>query len=235
MQDRVRVRLRRDEVAMLYKPRDPACHIYMLNRARDDWDLSSEDKLVHNTNGLFKAMQPGFKLERALRNLHMISDHFRDIFRFLNRNMGIDQFLQPKADVRCNLMAWNLLQWELTSIFVPEQIKLDFFDLLCVRGGASFFVFVTPGGMVTVDKIYRDSSKEKKKYLKPWMQVVFACEIRLKQYFRYGKSDYRRHPDDIGKEDFFDVWKCCVPDAFKNDRVVCNRVGDLMKFTLLTY
>jgi hypothetical protein len=66
-----------------------------------------------------------------LYNLHRLADHFITVFRDLNKNKAIDQFLNPQADVRCNLMAWNLLQWELTAIFAPEVITIDFFDLLC--------------------------------------------------------------------------------------------------------
>ena len=106
-------------------------NILLMNRARDDWDLSSESKLVHNSPKLFKAEQPGFSLDRALYNLHRLADHFINVFRDLNKNKAIDQFLNPKADVRCNLMAWNLLQWELTAIFAPEVITIDFFDLMC--------------------------------------------------------------------------------------------------------
>lgn len=79
-------------------------------------------------------------------------------------------------------------------------------------------MFVTPSGQVTVDKIFRDSSKERKKYLMPWMQTVFKCESRLKRFFRFSKSDMRRNKEDVGKEDFFDVWRYAVPDAFKNNR-----------------
>ena len=40
--------------------------------------------------------------------------------------------------MRCNLLAWHLLIWELTAIFAPEEIRIDIFDLLSVRGGAFF-------------------------------------------------------------------------------------------------
>lgn len=50
---------------------------------------------------------------------------------------------------------------------------------------------------------------------------MLACEIRLKHFYRFGKSDMRRNKLDLGKTSFFDVWKDAVPAAFKNDMKMC--------------
>ena len=45
----------------------------------------------------------------------------------------------------------------------------------------------------------------------------------------------RRLPEDEGKTDFYDVWKCAVPEPFNKDLVLAARLRDLFKFSLLTY
>ena len=47
--------------------------------------------------------------------------------------------------------------------------------------------------------------------------------------------DGRRHKDDHGKTEFFQIWQNLVPEAYKNDRVRAERVGLLGKFSMLTY
>ena len=104
--------------------------------------------------------------------------------------------------MRCNLMSWNLVQWNLAMIVAPEEINIDFFDLICVRGGSLFRVFTTPNGIMTIEKIYKNWTSKKKKYLTPWMRQMLALEIRLRHFFRFGKSDMRRNKEDMGKTRF---------------------------------
>ena len=94
----------------------------------------------------YKAQQPSFNLERAMYNLHRLSDHFIDVFRKLHENMAVFSFLPPLSDLRCNCMAFHLLLWELTAILAPWDIRVDVFDLLLVRGGSLFNMYVIPEG-----------------------------------------------------------------------------------------
>lgn len=58
---------------------------------------------------------------------------------------------------------------------------------------------------------------------------------RLLTYYRYNHHDGRLAIEDQGKKTFYEQWKNVVPEKFKHDKVLCKRVGDLIKFTLLTY
>ena len=58
--------------------------------------------------------------------------------------MKVEGFLKGLKDQRCHLMAFSLVWWELYALFTPEQIRVDFFDLLCSRGGAVFQTYCTP-------------------------------------------------------------------------------------------
>lgn len=50
--------------------------------------------------------------------------------------MSLHSFLKPNSDARCHMMAYHLLQWEFTAMLAPEEIVVDVFDMLCIRGGA---------------------------------------------------------------------------------------------------
>ena len=89
--------------------------------------------------------QPGFDLKRCLNNLHKLSDNFIAVFRKLYKGLSLDQALSRLSDFRCHMMVYHLIQWELFAIFAPEKIRLDLFDLLCIRGGGFLnCLFMTP-------------------------------------------------------------------------------------------
>ena len=102
------------------------------------------------------AIQPNFDIERCLNNIQKLSYHFIDTFRRLNDGLGVFEFLIPRSDMRCNLMLYHLIQWELMAIFAPQEIKVDIFDLLCVRGGGFFQYFVHPTGHTLLERMIRN-------------------------------------------------------------------------------
>ena len=67
-------------------------------------------------------------------NVDRLSRKFIEIFRFLNKDNGENEFLNMKADHRCSLMLFHLVLWEVTAMFYPEKIKIDVFDILCKNG-----------------------------------------------------------------------------------------------------
>ena len=69
----------------------------------------------------------------------------------------------------------------------------------------------------------------------PSMPRIFSCYQRLKSFFRFSKSDSRRTWEDEGKTDFFEVWRVVMPAPFCRDRTLATRIGDLCKFTQITY
>ena len=118
------------------------------------------------------ANQPGFCLERSLHNLKRFSDNFISVFRKLHEGMPVFDFLAPFTDFRCNLIAYHLVMWQLYAIFCPEEIKIDFFDYFCVRGGGQLQTFILPDGKVCS----YIQSKVKNNYelclLKPHLRMV---------------------------------------------------------------
>ena len=102
----------------------------------------------HSRKTHYVLSQSGFKLDRCLRNIRLLSDYFIKIFRYLNRNMlEMGDFLNMEADVRCNLLAYHLVMWEIAAMVVPELITIDISDLLCLHG-ALFCAYYSPCGLI---------------------------------------------------------------------------------------
>ena len=130
--------------------------------------------------------QPNYNLASSLSQLHKLSDHFIDIFRIKFQELStFESWLPPQTDFRCNLLAYHLLVWEIHAILAPEQIKINFFDLLCIKGGAIFRTFAFPNGKLYVrnKKSYRSVLLEKN----PRMVPVYDMILRLSLYFNPNK------------------------------------------------
>ena len=74
------------------------------------------------------------------------------MFRKFFSRMRVEGFLTGRMDQRCHLVAHALLWWELYKLFTPEQIKVDFYDLFCIRGGTCFQTYTMPTGVIMSDK-----------------------------------------------------------------------------------
>ena len=131
------------------------------------------------------------------------------------------------------------MHWELASVFAPEQIKCDIFDLLCCGGGAVLQNFVTPYGQAHSQSKDAEGFSSKSAFrfnIKPFMKMIHRAEMQFKDFYKYHKyDDVRRKRANHGKTEFFQVWQSLVPDRFKNDRVRAERVGVIVKFNMLTY
>lgn len=179
--------------------------------------------------------QKGFCLETALKNLEKLTICFVEVFRALHKNLCVFDFLPPMADMRCNMMASHLLPWNMMAIYAPHKIRVDPFDLFCVRGGGFFQSFSMPEGRTTVFRQDKTTRQVYFKYCEPYQREIFLATKRLKSFFRFSQSDSRRAHEDSSKSDFFDVWRATVPPPFNKDEVLGRRIGDLCKFILLTY
>ena len=60
-----------------------------------------------------------FDFRSSLRNLHMLSDHFIDVFRQVMSGRPDMHFLTKPSDYRCYMLGQHLLKFELWSIFLP--------------------------------------------------------------------------------------------------------------------
>ena len=91
-------------------------------------------------------------------------------------------------------------------------------------------MFTTSVGITAVE--YKTSIRDKALAYnaQDFMVKLLNDQIRLKNFYRYGQTDIRRIQVDMGKKDFFDVWKDTVPAPFNKDKKHAQRVGDLMKF-----
>ena len=90
--------------------------------------------------------QPAFNFKVAIYNMVKLSNHFIEVFRKMHEKMALLKFLPAASDTRCNLIAQHLLMWELHAILAPDRIKIDLFDLICLKGGAIFQRFYMPSG-----------------------------------------------------------------------------------------
>ena len=52
-----------------------------------------------------------------------------------------------EADVRCNLMGYHLVMWEIAVMIWPDAIRIDIFDVL-IQHGAIFNAYYGPCGHV---------------------------------------------------------------------------------------
>ena len=109
------------------------------------------------------------------------------------------------------------------------------FDTLKIKGGGPFLSFITPQGDVTAF-IRRQESYENQ-----WINEKLdspekrAAMNRFRRFYRYTACDPRRPTIDLGKLEFFDVWKATVPEPFASDRSQAERVGNIVKFNFITY
>lgn len=80
-------------------------------------------------------------------------------------------------------------------------------------------------------------SKTKKSliWVKDYVRRIMKMYKRLLSYYRYNHHDGRLAERDQGKTCFFEQWQNVVPHRFKNDKRLAQRIGDLLKFSLLTY
>ena len=178
--------------------------------------------------------QPKFNKLRAISNIQKLSDHFIEVFRSLHKGKGLNDWIPEEADLRCNMMATHLFWFEMAVILAPDEIKVDIFDLLCSSGGAIFRNFIYPSGMSNYYRI-RTKSKVPLYHISKHMRETTTLANRFKEFYRFNRYDCRRHKDDKGKTEFFQIWQNLVPDTYKNDRIRAERVGTLIKFCVLTF
>ena len=76
-------------------------------------------------------------------------------------------------------------------MLAPQQLKIDLFDFMCLRGGGLFQVFVRPDGTVESDKL--NESKTRKGFIgeKYYVRQVAIVAKRLLSFVRYNKHDGR--------------------------------------------
>ena len=168
--------------------------IYFANQDMDVNKLIIESNKVEKIKrSNIKARQPGFVLSLALYNLHKLSDHFIEIFRKINRKYAIEEFMTNLiADQRCHLMSYNLILWELMAIMAPDEIKVDLFDLLCVRGCAFFQIYITPSGKVTSERAMRQDSMHRKPKI---IEEIYDVKKRLQTFYRRNFDRKRQKSD----------------------------------------
>ena len=98
-------------------------------------------------------------------------------------------------------MVYHLIQWELFAIFAPEKIRLDLFDLLCVRGGGFLnCLFVTPELRIEPKPIIKTTRQHVEKNWEPYMQRVYKTYHTLTRFYHFRKDE--RHLFS----DFFEAW-----------------------------
>ena len=84
-------------------------------------------------------------------------------------NMGVFNFLNKMADMRCNLLSYHLFLWHLTYMFAPEEVKLCVFELFKVRGGALMQAFCCPDGKVSTDRIMKNHKENVIRVFAPYL------------------------------------------------------------------
>ena len=72
-------------------------------------------------------------------------------------------------------------------------------------------------------------------WIKSYVRQMMVMYKRLLSYYRYNHHDGRLAEIDQGKTSFLEQWQNVVPPKYRNDTVLCKRIGDLLKFSLLTY
>mmetsp|Transcript_21701 Transcript_21701/g.29100 ORF Transcript_21701/g.29100 Transcript_21701/m.29100 type:complete len:82 (-) Transcript_21701:402-647(-) len=66
--------------------------------------------------------------------------------------MPVFSFLPRMTDFRCHMLSYHLLMWHLNLMLIPNELRVDPFDLLCSGSGAFFHIFITPGGRLSGPK-----------------------------------------------------------------------------------
>ena len=84
-------------------------------------------------------------------------------------------------------------------MIAPEEIKVDLFGLLCLRGGAPMQVFCRPDGQIEAEKMKESKTKKCHIGLKEYVREAMTMYKRLLSYFRYNHHDGRVPEADQGK------------------------------------
>lgn len=131
-------------------------------------------------------------------NTTRLAQHFISLFRGFFHDLPMDGFLTGRMDQRCHLISHSLLWWELYMLFTPEQIKVDFFDLLCIRGGTCFHTYTMPTGVIMSDK------KEVLRHFTTLGQDTnpppkLFCDEKIGRAYQRFKEHFSAHPRIQGK------------------------------------
>lgn len=70
-------------------------------------------------------------------------------------------------------------------MFAPQEIKVDIFDLMCLRGSALFQVFCRPDGQVEAEKLKESKTRKSFIWVKEYVRHVAVTYKRLLSFFRY--------------------------------------------------
>ena len=100
-------------------------------------------------------------------------------------------------------------------MLAPEEIKVDIFDLLCLRGGAPLQVFCRPDGQIEAEKMKECKTKKGPIWVKDYDREKMTMYKRLLSFYRYNHHDGRVPEADQGKQNFFEQWQNVVPHKFK--------------------
>ena len=174
-------------------------------------------------------------ITRGIYNLHRLSDHFIYVFRKIYGDRPVCEPLPRMTDLRCQLMADHLVNWEILAIYAPEKLRIDLFDLLCTRGGGFLNVlFLQFDGQLYFKGIF-STNKAAIAATAPYNQTVHRALVRLKFWYRaWGDLERQKYKADV-KATFFEFWQDIVPFPFSKDSVLAQRISDLLKFKRLTY
>ena len=200
-------------------------------------DLSSTTEEPVQYSKQYNVYQPEFDLCKALRNIQVLSDHFIIIFRFLMSKQPEGEFLPKKSDLRCSMLAYHLLLWEMQAILAPEQMRLDIFELLKIRGCAILTAFLDPNGRRLRSEKRRKKTKFRK-YVSNERSVQEAMdkiEPILMSHKVAGRNFNLKSRGLSEAEEFENIWRQIVPKSFAQDRQLMDRIWTLNKFRHLCY
>lgn len=95
----------------------------------------------------YRIHQDNFNREQAHIHLDMLVDHLIDIFKIIYEKYP--RLLPISISYRVFLLATSLLCFEMLSVFGPDEIGLDPFELIKTKGCLFFMMYVGPKNFAT--------------------------------------------------------------------------------------
>ena len=133
--------------------------------------------------------------------------------------------MPKEIDFRCSLFAYHLLCWELAAVLAPEEIKIDLYELIRVRGcSAITSVYMDWTGRVRFGKLITTY----KECLSKGQLEVHSAIVKL-SYILKNKQNYHlpgvSYKKIFESQDFDQVWKLIAPNSMVKDSEAARRIN----------
>ena len=147
--NKIKLKLRKDQFKGYFELPDNDFHVRNQDRGTEDEQVfSSSARMKNQIMTQYMIRQRNCDPKIASENTAKLMDYMNDIFEQLYSNRPqCSDYLPLQSEYRCFMLATHLITWELFALFTPEDIAIDPFEFLKLRGGGFFQFVCSPKGL----------------------------------------------------------------------------------------